>query len=174
MINNTSQMNTITDSDGFFEIDVALGDEIIFSSVQYRIRSVIITDEILKKNRLVVSVNENINELFVNNCMLFLMKEDITPLWEDSKNKQGGCFSYKINNKITYNTWKKTSFLLVGCLLTNSISHYNDINGITISPKKSFCIIKIWFCNCNNQNPSIIKEESGLSSKGCLFKKHIS
>ena len=42
-------MNTITDSDGFFEIDVALGDEIIFSSVQYRIRSVIITDEILKK-----------------------------------------------------------------------------------------------------------------------------
>tara|TARA_A100001015_G_C14995448_1_gene715989 strand:+ start:199 stop:702 length:504 start_codon:yes stop_codon:yes gene_type:complete len=117
---------------------------------------------------------ENINELFVNNCMLFLMKEDITPLWEDSKNKQGGCFSYKINNKITYNTWKKTSFLLVGCLLTNSISHYNDINGITISPKKSFCILKIWFCNCNNQNPSIIKEESGLSLKGCLFKKHIS
>ncbi len=63
VINNTSQMNTITDSDGFFEIDVALGDEIIFSSVQYRIRSVIITDDILKKNRLVVSVNENINEL---------------------------------------------------------------------------------------------------------------
>ena len=63
VVNNTSQMNTITDSDGFFEIDVALRDEIIFSSVQYRIRSVIITEEIIKKNRLVVSVNENINEL---------------------------------------------------------------------------------------------------------------
>ena len=63
VINNTSQMSTITDSDGFFEIDVELGDEIIFSSVQYRIRSVIITEETLKKNRLVVSVNENINEL---------------------------------------------------------------------------------------------------------------
>ena len=63
VINNTSQMNTITDSDGFFEIDVALGDEVIFSSVQYLIRSVIITDEMLKRNRLVVSVNENINEL---------------------------------------------------------------------------------------------------------------
>ena len=63
VINNTSQMNTITDSDGFFEIDVALGDEVIFSSVQYVIRSVIITDEMLKRNRLVVSVNENINEL---------------------------------------------------------------------------------------------------------------
>ena len=63
VINNTSQMNTITDSDGFFEIDVALGDEVIFSSVQYLIRSVIITDEMLKRNRLVVSVNENIRKL---------------------------------------------------------------------------------------------------------------
>ena len=63
VVNNTAQTNTITDSDGAFEIDVQLGDEIIFSSVQYRIRSVKITEEILSKNRLVVSVNENINEL---------------------------------------------------------------------------------------------------------------
>ena len=63
VVNNTAQTNTITDSDGAFEIEVLLGDEIIFSSVQYRIRSVKITEEILSKNRLVVSVNENINEL---------------------------------------------------------------------------------------------------------------
>ena len=63
VVNNTAQTNTITDSNGTFEIDVLLGDEIIFSSVQYRIRSVKITEEILSKNRLVVSVNENINEL---------------------------------------------------------------------------------------------------------------
>jgi len=63
VVNNTAQTNTITDSEGAFEIDVLLGDEIIFSSVQYRIRSVKITEDILSKNRLVVSVNENINEL---------------------------------------------------------------------------------------------------------------
>ena len=63
VINNTYQSNTITDENGEFEIDVAQGDEVIFSSVQYKIRSVIISDEILAKNRLVVSVNENINEL---------------------------------------------------------------------------------------------------------------
>ena len=63
VVNNTAQTNTITDSEGAFEIEVLLGDEIIFSSVQYRIRSVKITEEILSKNRLVVSVNENINEL---------------------------------------------------------------------------------------------------------------
>ena len=63
VINNTDQSTTITDENGEFEIYVAQGDEVIFSSVQYKIRSVIISDEILAKNRLVVSVNENINEL---------------------------------------------------------------------------------------------------------------
>lgn len=63
VVNNSAQTNTITDSEGEFEIEVAKGDEVIFSSVQYQIKAVTITEEILKKNRLVVSVNENINEL---------------------------------------------------------------------------------------------------------------
>ncbi len=63
VVNNTAQTNTITDGDGEFEIEVAEGDNIIFSSVQYQIRAVKITSEIIKKNRLVVSVNEDINEL---------------------------------------------------------------------------------------------------------------
>lgn len=63
VVNNTAQINTITDSDGMFEIDVVIGDEIIFSSVQYQIRAVKVTPEIMKKNRMVVSVEENIREL---------------------------------------------------------------------------------------------------------------
>ena len=63
VVNNTAQINTITDSEGAFEIEVAEGDEIIFSSVQYQIRAVTITPEILAKNRLVVNVVENITEL---------------------------------------------------------------------------------------------------------------
>ena len=63
VVNNNSQTNTITASEGELEIEVDEGDNIIFSSVQYQIRAVKITSEILKKNRLVVTVNENINEL---------------------------------------------------------------------------------------------------------------
>jgi hypothetical protein len=63
VINNTAQTSTITDSDGEFEIEVAEGDEVIFSSVQYQIRAIKITAEILSKNRLVVTVNENITAL---------------------------------------------------------------------------------------------------------------
>ena len=63
VINNTAQLNTITDGEGGFEIPVALGDEVVFSSVQYLIRTVEITPEILKKNRLIITVNEKINAL---------------------------------------------------------------------------------------------------------------
>ena len=63
VVNNSAQLNTITDAEGAFEIPVALGDEVIFSSVQYLIRTVEITPEILKKNRLIITVNEKINAL---------------------------------------------------------------------------------------------------------------
>ena len=63
VVNNTAQFNTITDGEGGFEIPVALGDEVVFSSVQYLIRTVEISPEILKKNRLIITVNEKINAL---------------------------------------------------------------------------------------------------------------
>lgn len=63
VINNTTQKATITDSNGEFQIPVALGDVIIFSSVQYRIKEVSITEDILQKKRLVIAINEDIEEL---------------------------------------------------------------------------------------------------------------
>jgi len=63
VINNTNQNNTITDTNGEFEILDGVGDEIIFSSVEFKIRTVKITGEIMKKNRLVVEVNERVNFL---------------------------------------------------------------------------------------------------------------
>ena len=63
VINNTAQSNTITDGEGGFEISVRIGDELVFSSVQYKIRRVKITPEIIKLKRLVVSIDERINVL---------------------------------------------------------------------------------------------------------------
>ena len=63
VVNNTAQLNTITNGEGEFEIPVRVGDELIFSSVQYKIRTVKVTAEMIKKNRIVVSINERINIL---------------------------------------------------------------------------------------------------------------
>ena len=111
-------------------------------------------------------------DLLIKNCMLFLMREGIQPIWEDSRNISGGCFSYKVNNKNVLTCWKNLCCLLLGETLTkNEIS--NHINGITISPKKNFCIIKIWLDTCEYSNPEIISELCELPNYGCLFKKHI-
>jgi len=102
VVNNTAQINTITNSEGEFEIEVAVGDEIIFSSVQYKIRAVIITPEILAKNRLVVSVNENITKL----KEVVVTTEDVERFL-DLKEEEFKGFDYeqdkstRINNKLT-------------------------------------------------------------------------
>ena len=49
-----------------------------------------------------------------------------------------------------------------------------NITGITISPKKNFCIVKIWLSTCDFQNSkAIIEIPGGITSQGCLFKKHM-
>ena len=63
VINNTSQSTTITDDLGEFQIYAREGDEIIFSSVQYIIRTVTVTNEIIKNKRLTIQINERIREL---------------------------------------------------------------------------------------------------------------
>ena len=47
----------------------------------------------------IIALNQHISDCVIKNCMLFLMKDKITPLWEDKQNVQGGCFSFKVNNK---------------------------------------------------------------------------
>ena len=121
----------------------------------------------------IIMLLETIPEEMITNCMLFIMRDGINPMWEDPKNKKGGCFSYKINNKNVSSIWKNLSYSLVGETLTEDAKVRSTINGITISPKKNFCIVKIWLANCSYQNPSVISDRLGISSQGCLFKTHM-
>ena len=101
------------------------------------------------------------------------MRKGIIPVWEDVNNRKGGCFSYKIANKQVYSIWKDLTYMLVGETLSENKDFVKTITGITISPKKSFCIMKIWTSTCEFQDPNIITSMiNGLTSVGCIFKKH--
>jgi len=109
----------------------------------------------------ILTLYENLPENIIKYCMLFIMKEGITPVWEDEQNRNGGCFSYKINNKILLlKILERFIIFINGRKHLNRKNDYfnNNINGITISPKKNFCIIKIWISNCDNTDPNIIKK----------------
>jgi hypothetical protein len=120
----------------------------------------------------VIAINEGLPENVVKHCMLFVMRVGITPMWEDPKNRNGGCFSFKVANKQVPAVWKSLFYALCGETLCIEKRYNSMINGITISPKKSFCIIKIWLENCSVQDPGIIIPIQNLSKQGCLFKKH--
>jgi hypothetical protein len=120
----------------------------------------------------VASLNNAISDNVIRNCMLFVMRKGITPVWEDPRNRNGGCFSYKILNKFVSNVWRQLFSLLCNETLSTVKEANSHINGITISPKKNFCIVKIWFDISNYQDPNIITAIQNLSSTGCLFKKH--
>jgi len=120
-----------------------------------------------------IVITESLPVDLVKNCMLFIMKDTITPMWEDPKNRNGGCFSYKVSNKNVFEVWRDLTYLLIGDSISSNTTFVNSVTGITISPKKNFCIVKIWMTNCENQNPQIVTSEiRNLTSQGCLFKKH--
>ena len=120
----------------------------------------------------VISLLNSVPALMVKNCMLFFMRKGVTPTWEDSRNKDGGCFSFKVLNKNVPNVWKDLSYVLTGETISNDPKFQEKVTGITISPKKSFCILKIWMNGMNYQNPRVITNIEGLDIRGCLFKKH--
>ena len=120
----------------------------------------------------IIKLNDTIHDNVIKNCMIFIMRNGITPMWEDPQNREGGCFSYKVGNKFVVDVWKKLFCLMCGDTLCVNSKNNKHVNGITISPKKNFCIIKIWLNISTLQDPNEIVNIQNLSVNGCLFKKH--
>ena len=120
-----------------------------------------------------VALTETLPHKMIKNCMLFLMRKGIKPTWEDERNRNGGSFSYKVSNKTVPKIWRDLTYALVGETLGSSDNIQLGVNGITVSPKKNFCVIKIWMATCSIQNPSVICDiGQEIIAQGCLFKTH--
>ena len=63
VINKTAQIFTITDKAGHFTITAKLNDTLEFSSVQHKLKEVVISDEIISTKAVFVGLDEHINEL---------------------------------------------------------------------------------------------------------------
>jgi len=119
------------------------------------------------------AIIETLLESMINRCMFFLMRDNITPVWEDSRNEAGGCFSYKVSHKCINITWKKIVYAVIGNTLSSNYDMLQSINGVTVSPKKNFCVVKIWMASSLHQNPNdIISLIEGIVPTECSFRKH--
>jgi len=96
-------------------------------------------------------------DLHFSTGMYFLMRDNILPLWEDENNKNGGCWSYKVSKKEAAKAYRELSMHLISERIC--MKYPNIITGISISPKKGFCIIKIWNNDCDKNDINLIAEE---------------
>jgi hypothetical protein len=88
------------------------------------------------------SVIETLKADSLSDGMFFLMRDPIPPLWENHQNIRGGSYSIRVQKRDAgevYITYAISAMLANMCKEST-----NQINGISISPKKGFNIIKIW------------------------------
>ena len=101
----------------------------------------------------------------IGNGMFFLMREHVFPCWDDKYNIQGGCLSIKVANDAVARTWRElcSEMLSEGmeaeCAALAAEHGASgaavEINGISVSPKYNFAIIKLWLSSARMAAPRL-------------------
>jgi hypothetical protein len=81
----------------------------------------------------------------LSNGMFFLMRDPIPPLWENCNNVYGGAYSFRVPKPSAGSAFEHYA---IATMLSSSMADpENVINGLSISQKKTYNIIKIWNTN---------------------------
>ena len=99
--------------------------------------------------------------------MFFLMRDPSPPLWESHHHIRGGCYSFRCQKKdaadiyITY---------VIASMLNVVSSPENRINGLSISPKRGFNIIKVWNADAQKfSQPSNLHSISNIRESEIIY-----
>ena len=94
----------------------------------------------------------------ITNKHFFLMRENITPLWEDPENINGGCWSFKVHEEQSNELWEDLSVYLMCNELCPTVS--DEIVGLSICLKKNNnTVIKIWNKKSKSNSLKLINEK---------------
>ncbi|GAA3624021.1 hypothetical protein [Flavivirga jejuensis] len=63
VINKTAQVFTITNKDGEFNMDANLNDTLVFSSIQHKLKEVVVSKNVISTKVILVTLDEQVNEL---------------------------------------------------------------------------------------------------------------
>jgi hypothetical protein len=81
--------------------------------------------------------------------MYFVMREHVFPCWDDKYNIDGGNISIKVAHEDTVPVVTDLVRALVGETLLKEAfkEQWAEINGLSVSPKKAFSIVKLWLAS---------------------------
>ncbi len=119
-----------------------------------------------------ILIKNSLKPIHIQNGMFFIMKNNIKPIWEAEENKLGICISFKVFKRNIYPVWND---LLQNLILETIFIEKEDnkkINGLSISPKNNFSIIKIWLKDDTIKNEKYLSKLKILGESKPIFKKH--
>lgn len=104
--------------------------------------------------------------------ILYLMRDGIAPIWEDPRNRNGGCFSYKLKKKFYSDIWTDFCRSLIYDYLTDDVNIAETITGLSINPRTY--TIKIWNNDKRLSNPKSINPPTKFIDNNyeCIYKPH--
>jgi len=106
-----------------------------------------------------------------NRGMFFIMREHILPIWEDEHNRAGGCVSFKLWKNEVAPYWFEVVSKTLGEILLKDVHDWNSVCGISISPKRNYCISRIWVTDQSHGNTDLYNLTIPYYSKS-MFKSH--
>ena len=163
----TNSSQDIVEDNIMFEMDSALNGSQIKLKYKYNLWS----HDIYNKNWNIDSYNKicqidnisdfwklfnNFNKMNIRVMHFFFMKEGTEPVWEHESNRSGGVCSFKIEINKALSLWEDLNSRMACNCLTNDAF---DINGISISPKNNWAILKIWNRNKENDLSIMLSKE---------------
>ena len=108
----------------------------------------------------------------ITNGLLRVMRGEYSPLWENKANIHGGSYCLKVTRRNSVEVFQR--YLAAAALGSCAKDPENQIVGVTISPKKGFCIIKIWNLNAKRFNSpaglNLLHEE--VKTEEILYRNH--
>ena len=111
----------------------------------------------------VLKIAINFKHLGIKHQHFFIMRSGIKPIWEDINNREGCTCSFRTeieyvghNDSIPMiELWEYLMYSILGETLLDDNS---IINGLSLTPKNNWAIIKIWNKN-NNDLTEILKKK---------------
>ena len=125
------------------------------------------------------AVMRDLQDVSIQQGMLFWMRDGVPPLYENHANIKGGCYSLRVSRaRAAHYFMMYTVASMLGQVVNDGT---NVIQGLSISPKRiveknqSFNVIKIWNKDCMrfNKSEQLVRLDNIQTCSEIIYTPHI-
>lgn len=94
----------------------------------------------------------NACEPVITRTMMFVMRENVFPTWDDAACIDGAIGSALVPETRAPEVFREMVGMALGEWLARCPGRWSEVNGVSIAPKKEFCVVKLWTTSTENKS----------------------